>query len=64
MTIRILIVDDEALVRRGFAMILDAEPGLEVVGEAADGQGAVEIALTGSADVVLMDIRMPGMGGI
>lgn len=64
MTIRILIVDDEALVRRGFTMILDAEPDLEVVGEAADGQGAVEAALTGAPDVVLMDIRMPGMDGI
>jgi len=64
MTIRILIVDDEALVRRGFTMILDAEPGLEVVGEAVDGEGAVELALTGVADVVLMDIRMPGMDGI
>ena len=64
MTIRILIVDDEALVRRGFTMILDAEPDLEVVGEAVDGEGAVELALIGAADVVLMDIRMPGMDGI
>lgn len=64
MSIRILIVDDEALVRRGFTMILDAEPDLEVVGEAVDGEGAVEFALTGAADVVLMDIRMPGMDGI
>lgn len=64
MTIRILIVDDEALVRRGFTMILDAEPDLEVVGEAVDGQGAVELALTGAADVDPMDIRMPGMDGI
>lgn len=64
MTIRILIVDDEALVRRGFTMILDAEPDLEVVGETADGDGAVTFALTGAADVVLMDIRMAGMDGI
>ena len=64
MTIRILIVDDEALVRRGFTMILDAEPDLEVVGEAVDGEGAVELAIMGAADVVLMDIRMPGMDGI
>lgn len=64
MTIGILIADDEALVRRGFTMILDAEPDLEVVGEAADGEGAVHLALTGSADVVLMDVRMPGMDGI
>jgi DNA-binding NarL/FixJ family response regulator len=62
MSIRVLIADDEALVRRGFTMILDAEPDLEVVGEAADGRAAVELA--GEADVVLMDIRMPGMDGI
>ena len=64
MNIRILIVDDEALVRRGLTMILNAEPDLEVVGEAVDGEGAVDFALTGAADVVLMDIRMPGMDGI
>lgn len=64
MTIRILIVDDEALVRRGFTMILNAEPGLEIVGEAVDGEGAVGFALTGAVDVVLMDIRMPGMDGM
>lgn len=64
MTIRILIVDDESLVRRGFTMILSAEPDLEVVGEAVDGEGAVEFALGGVADVVLMDIRMPGVDGI
>jgi len=61
-TIRVVIADDEALVRRGFTMILDAEPDLEVVGEAHDGQTAVEASAT--ADVVLMDIRMPGMNGI
>lgn len=64
MTIRILIVDDEALVRRGFTMILDVEPDLEVVGEAVDGSDALKLALTGAADVVLMDIRMAGMDGI
>jgi DNA-binding NarL/FixJ family response regulator len=64
MTIRLLIADDEALVRRGFTMILDAEPDLEVVGEAADGHAAVELAAAGTADIVLMDIRMPGMDGI
>lgn len=64
MNIRVLIVDDEALVRRGFTMILDAEPDLDVVAEAADGAAAVELALTGAADIVLMDIRMPGMDGI
>jgi DNA-binding NarL/FixJ family response regulator len=64
MSIRVLIADDEALVRRGFTMILDAEPDLEVVGEAADGHAAVELATTRKAEVVLMDIRMPGMDGI
>jgi DNA-binding NarL/FixJ family response regulator len=62
--IRVLIADDEALVRRGFTMILEAEPDLEVVGEAPDGQSAVELARSSGADVVLMDIRMPGSDGI
>jgi DNA-binding NarL/FixJ family response regulator len=62
--IRVLIADDEALVRRGFTMILDAEPDLEVVGAAADGHAAVELAVTVDADIVLMDIRMPGIDGI
>lgn len=64
MSIRVLIADDEALVRRGFTMILDAEPDLEIVGEAADGHAAVELATNREADIVLMDIRMPGMDGI
>jgi DNA-binding NarL/FixJ family response regulator len=64
MTIRVLIADDEALVRRGFTMILEAEPDIEVVGEAGDGQAAIEFAATGAADIVLMDIRMPGVDGI
>jgi DNA-binding NarL/FixJ family response regulator len=63
-TIRVAIADDEALVRRGFTMILDAEPDLSVVGEAADGHAAVELAVSSGADVVLMDIRMPGIDGI
>jgi DNA-binding NarL/FixJ family response regulator len=64
MTIRVLLADDEALVRRGFAMILGAEPDLEIVGEAADGERAVDLARTVEPHVVLMDIRMPGMDGI
>jgi DNA-binding NarL/FixJ family response regulator len=64
MTIRVLLADDQALIRAGFAMIIDAEPDLEVVGEAADGRAAVELARSARADVVLMDIRMPGMDGI
>jgi DNA-binding NarL/FixJ family response regulator len=62
--IRVLIADDEALVRRGFTMLLGAEPDLEVVGEAADGGAAVQLATSLNVDVVLMDIRMPGIDGI
>jgi DNA-binding NarL/FixJ family response regulator len=62
--IRVLIADDQALVRAGFRMILDAEDDLEVVGEASDGLEAVEAARTLAPDVVLMDIRMPGLDGI
>jgi DNA-binding NarL/FixJ family response regulator len=64
MTIRVLLADDEALVRRGFAMILGAEPDLEIVGEAVDGESAVQLARAVEPQVVLMDIRMPGMDGI
>ena len=62
--IRVLIADDHPLMRTGFRMILDAEPDLEVVGEAADGAEAVRLAAGARADVVLMDVRMPGMDGI
>jgi DNA-binding NarL/FixJ family response regulator len=62
--IRVLIADDQPLMRTGFRMILDAEPDLEVVGEAADGGEAVRLAGHVRADVVLMDIRMPGVDGI
>ena len=61
---RVLIADDQALVRRGFRMILELEPGLAVVGEAADGQEAVAGARDLAADIVLMDVRMPGVDGI
>jgi DNA-binding NarL/FixJ family response regulator len=62
--IRVLVVDDEALVRTGFVVILAAEPDIAVVGEAADGAGAVDAAVALRPDVVLMDVRMPGMDGI
>lgn len=63
-TLRVLIVDDQALVRTGLAMILRSEEGIEVVGEAADGREAIAVAGTSRPDVVLMDLRMAGMDGI
>jgi DNA-binding NarL/FixJ family response regulator len=62
--IRILLVDDQELLRLGFRMILDADLGMEVVGEASNGAEAVELAAKYLPDVILMDIRMPGMDGI
>jgi DNA-binding NarL/FixJ family response regulator len=64
MTVRVLLADDQTLVRTGFRMILRAEPGVEVVGEAADGAEAVALAAELDPDVVLMDVRMPNMDGI
>lgn len=64
MTVRVLIADDQALVRAGFRKLVDSAPGLEVVGEAADGARAVVQARRLQPDVVLMDIRMPGVDGI
>ncbi len=62
--IRVLLADDQALVRGGFRLILDAEPDMEVIGEAADGNEAVAGAIQTSPDLVLMDIRMPVLDGI
>jgi len=62
--IRVLLADDQALVRAGFRMILTAEPGIDVVGQAADGREAVALARELLPDVVLMDVRMPVMDGI
>jgi DNA-binding NarL/FixJ family response regulator len=62
--IRVLIADDEALVRGGFRMILEAQDDIEVVAEATDGSEAVELARRFSPHVVLMDVRMPGMSGL
>jgi RNA polymerase sigma factor (sigma-70 family) len=62
--IRVLIADDQALVRAGFRALLDAQDGIEVVAEATDGEEAVQLARRLQPDIVLMDIRMPGMDGL
>lgn len=62
--IRVVLADDQELVRSGFAMILDAQPDIEVVGEAEDGTAAVAAVREHTPDVVLLDIRMPGLDGI
>lgn len=64
MTIRVLLADDQELIRAGFRVLIDAAPDLEVVGEATDGAEAVTMARSSRADVVLMDIRMPGTDGL
>ncbi|MEU6535981.1 response regulator transcription factor [Streptomyces sp. NPDC047000] len=64
MTIRVLLADDQALLRSAFRVLVDSEPDMAVVGEAADGAEAVRLAKERSADVVLMDIRMPGTDGL
>jgi DNA-binding NarL/FixJ family response regulator len=64
MTIRVLLADDQALIRAGFRVLIDSAPDLEVVGEAANGREALELARGTRADVVLMDIRMPEVDGL
>jgi DNA-binding NarL/FixJ family response regulator len=64
MSVRVLIADDQQLIRAGLQLILQTQPDIEVVGEAANGKDAVEAAATLRPDVILMDIRMPGMEGI
>ncbi|MFD7651922.1 response regulator [Streptomyces albidoflavus] len=64
MTIRVLLADDQALLRSAFRVLVDSEPDMEVVGEAADGDQALELARATRPDVVLMDIRMPGTDGL
>lgn len=62
--IKVLVVDDHDLVRAGITRMLRDEPGIEVVGEACSGEEAVQYARTGNLDIVLMDLRMPGIGGL
>ncbi|WP_116248036.1 response regulator transcription factor [Nocardiopsis sp. FIRDI 009] len=64
MSIRVIVADDQEIVRTGLAMILDAQPGISVVGQAADGAEAVELARRLRPDVCLFDIRMPGVDGV
>ncbi|MFC9848279.1 response regulator [Streptomyces sp. NPDC127595] len=64
MTIRVLLADDQALLRSAFRVLVDSEPDMEVVGEASDGAEAVRLVRQERADVVLMDIRMPGTDGL
>ncbi|MET9863555.1 response regulator transcription factor [Streptomyces smyrnaeus] len=64
MSLRVLVVDDQSVVRAGFAAVIDDEPDLTVVGEAGDGAAAVALAERLAPDVVVMDVRMPGLDGI
>ena len=64
MTIRVVVADDQALVRAGFRLLLSGEPDIDVVGEASDGLQAVEVVAQKNPDVVLMDIRMPNLDGL
>jgi DNA-binding NarL/FixJ family response regulator len=63
-SVRVVVADDQEIVRTGLTMILNAQPGIEVIGEAANGQRAVELAQRLRPDVCLFDIRMPGVDGI
>ena len=63
-TIRLMIVDDQPLIRRGLAMMLDTESDIEIVATAADGQQAIEAALQFEPDVIIMDLQMPGINGV
>ena len=64
MTVRVLLADDQSLIRSGFRALIDSAPGLEVIGEAGDGDEAVQLTRASKPDVVLMDVRMPGRDGL
>ncbi|MEV5975709.1 response regulator transcription factor [Streptomyces sp. NPDC052114] len=64
MTVRVLLADDQTLVRAAFAMLIDSAPDMEVVGQAGTGRSAVELARSARADLIVMDIRMPDLDGI
>ncbi|MGH8889456.1 MAG: response regulator [Acidothermaceae bacterium] len=64
MTIRVLLVDDQPLLRAGFRMVLDAHDGIDVIGEAGDGEEAIRLTAELAPDVIVMDVRMPGTDGI
>ena len=64
MTITLLLIEDQTLMRQGLRMLLDLEPGMTVIGEAADGESGVRLALEKRPDVVLMDVQMPGISGV
>ena len=62
--IRVVLVDDEPIVRSGIAMLLSGEPDIEVIGDVSDGPDAVDLAVRARPDVVITDVRMPGMDGV
>ena len=64
MTIRVLLVDDQALVRAGFAMVIDSQDDMQVVAQAENGREAIDVVMAHPVDVVLMDIRMPVLDGL
>jgi DNA-binding NarL/FixJ family response regulator len=64
MTIRLVLADDQAMVRSGLRMIIEAEPDLAVIAEAGTGAVAIEAVIRGRPDVVLMDVQMPGLDGL